>query len=155
MERVVKFRGKTLSGKWVYGDLVHFTNTQGVDTSVIITEHQATAESDDFDYALCYARNEFKIVLPESVGQFTGLYDVNGEEIYEGDVIERYQDCPHYRNGVYYDGNAIYGVVQYIVGGFYIVAKENEVFKMCSNSDDMWIQGNIHDNPNLLSDGRD
>ena len=28
--REIKFRGKTLSGKWVYGDLVHLTNTQGI-----------------------------------------------------------------------------------------------------------------------------
>lgn len=124
------------SDEWVYGDLIHKRH----DRDALMIQDENGLGSD---------------VVPESVGQFTGLHDVNGEEIYEGDVIERYQDCPHYRNGVYYDGNAIYGVVQYIGGGFYIVAKENEVFKMCSNSDDMWIQGNIHDNPNLLSDGRD
>ena len=139
MERVVKFRGKRVSnGEWLYGDLMH-DNIGGC--------YIYPLECDNL-----YKENA---VLPESVGQFTGLYDVNGEEIYEGDVLERFHPNPHYRNGVYYDGNAIYGVVQYIESGFYITTEFNEAFKMCANPDDMWIQGNIHDNPNLLTNGRD
>ena len=179
MERVVKFRGKTLSGKWVYGDLVHFTNTQGVDASVIITEHQATAESDDFDYALCYARNEFKIVLPESVGQFTGLHDKNGKEVYEGDVLviceyknmltgvvceegehelftldelkgelqQQYKSVIHYEDCTLFaseqDGCDIY--LASLAGD---MRKSYPIFEY-------EVIGNIHDNPNLLNDGRD
>ena len=166
MERVVKFRGKTLSGKWVYGDLVHFTNTQGVDTSVIITEHQATAESDDFDYALCYARNEFKIVLPESVGQFTGLYDVNGEEIYEGDVVRNKEVGGYgfeYLGVVrYYKEDARFGIdttatckfskrVLFSVGESCI----NDGYCTIKYTNKYEVIGNIHDNPNFLTDGRD
>lgn len=146
--REIKFRGKTRNGKWVYGDLVHFTNTEGVDTSVIITGHQATAESDDFDYALCYARNEFKIVIPKSVGQFTGLHDKNGKEIYEGDIIR---------------GNCGHGEVRHLISFYDMIASfvaemlpDNDISDYCSLSQ-TWILkynkeviGNIHDNPELL-----
>lgn len=149
--REIKFRGKALSGKWVHGDLVHFTNTEGVDASVIITGHQATAESDDFDYALCYAMNEFKIVIPDTVGQFTGLHDKNGKEIYEGDVVKWILTMPGVGvNGGYeeyeteeieeikWDAGALY-LGDYCAAGF---AYESEDYAE--------IIGNIHDNPELL-----
>lgn len=136
--REIKFRGKDAdSSEWHYGSLTVYPNGK---CEIVVFDNGEILEYP---------------VIPESVGQFTGLHDVNGEEIYEGDVIERFQPNPHYRNGVYYDGNAIYGVVQYIKGGFYITTVFNEVFKMCANPDDMWVQGNIHDAPQLLSNGND
>ena len=149
--REIKFRGKTLSGKWVYGDLVHFTNTEGVDASVIITGHQATAESDDFDYALCYARNEFKIVIPESVGQFTGLHDRNGKEIYEGDIVKWILTMPEVGvNGGYeeYDTEEI-GEIQWDAGALYLGEYCAAGFAYDSKHH-AEIIGNIHDNPELL-----
>lgn len=140
--REIKFRGKSLSGKWVYGDLVHFTNTQGVDASVIITGHQATAESDDFDYALCYARNEFKIVIPDTVGQFTGLHDKSGMEIYEGDIVTI--------------AGVIKGYVRYNTRYWrYEIATADEPLENeripSGRPDECWmVIGNIHDNPELL-----
>lgn len=62
--RQIKFRGLRTDGKgWVYGDLL-----------CNWTIHQILSEDDG---------NEYK-VIPESVGQFTGLHDKNGVEIYEG-----------------------------------------------------------------------
>lgn len=136
--REIKFRGKTLSDKWVCGDLVHFTNTESVDVSVIITGHQATAESDDFDYALCYARNEFKIVIPDTVGQFTGLHDKNGKEIYEGDIVR-------------FD-NHLQGVskVLYDSGQYTVESKNYSTALTYRIAIHAVIIGNIHDNPELL-----
>jgi uncharacterized phage protein (TIGR01671 family) len=145
--REIKFRGKTLSGKWVYGDLVHFTNTEGVDTSVIITGHQATAESDDFDYALCYARNEFKIVIPKSVGQFTGLHDKNGKEIYEGDVITQYLV---FQNGKHYECKARGGQVVFDKLWGFVLLSESRLYHLFGDGLTQEVQGNIHDNPELL-----
>lgn len=143
MERVVKFRGKVVNHD-------PMTNPENGWVEGYYLQDLDNGEVKHYIFN-CPCRWE---VVPESVGQFTGLYDESGHGIYEGDVIERFQPNPHYRNGVYYDGNAIYGVVRYIESGFYIVTKDNDAFKMSSNYD-MWVQGVIHDNPNLLTNGND
>lgn len=70
MSREIKFRALRTDGKgWVYG-CYRFVN---------VIEGKKHLISDWFG-------NEIE-VIPETVGQFTGLKDRNGKEIYEGDVI--------------------------------------------------------------------
>lgn len=76
--REILFRGKEKeSGKWIYGDLRHISDGHG-------------------GYILCIVDNTNGRnndvtgveVIPETVGQCTGLTDKNRTKIFEGDIIE-------------------------------------------------------------------
>lgn len=134
--REIKFRGyaveEMVNSQWIEGFGV---------SQLKFAEHYAKEVGRDSDWWIYTESGDYR-VDPKSIGQYTGLKDKNGREIYEGDIIER---------GVYvfdetrtFTGQVkTYECAWWIDSGTAAVSLWNEMHKVK-------VIGNIHENPGLL-----
>ncbi len=131
-ERIIKFRGKRCdNGQWVYGHYVesHYS-WKGYHP------HKSWIVDDAKTNGGFFALQGKRAVLDNSVGQFTGLHDKNGKEIFEGDVIK----C----------GLRLY-VSEFIEGGFEFRDLSDGKLVLKAIVNNSCIIGNIHDNQELIN----
>lgn len=144
--RKILFRAKRLdNGEWIHG----YYATKGVDDKTI--KHficEPTFDPNGSCYCGMFYLMDYE-VNPDTVGQFTGLHDKNGKEIYEGDIIESINDIGQIaRHKILYE-QAWGGWVTIVIG-----TKFNGYYFRCNQTwitnHDKKVIGNIHDNPELL-----
>ena len=136
--REIIFRGKRIdNGEWVYGGILQTDNWSEIS---VVTDYYGSmyeppsCEVDSYE------------VIPETVGQYTGLTDKNGTKIFEGDIVK----------GLFVFGE-ISSVVIFKYGSFGIEWNIDEIkvldpFLGLRNIE-CEVIGNIHDNPELLKGG--
>ena len=131
--REIKFRGKRIdNNKWVFGDLVKIQTRHGSGFGM-----RNTPEHINDGVVSLIAEK----VDPETVGQFTGLKDKNGQEIYEGDIVREHGNdyTPIYQNGIY----MAYNVDK--INDPYVSTQFNVIWRNGCE-----VIGNVHENPELL-----
>ena len=124
--REILFRGKYYkTDKWVEGGFFEWLKQPYIVANITDT----------------YAKTNYE-VIPETVGQFTGLTDKNGKKIFEGDILNCLtSDFDGSDKYVY--NYKITDITDFEKMGFLDFCNELEVI------------GNIHDNPELLKEGAD
>lgn len=153
--REILFRGKRTDGKgFVYGDYIH-CGISGKD--FIFPKNNEVNESQLVGEEGCLKLFTLE-VIPETVGQYTGLTDKNGKKIFEGDIV-RYQfdndDCPFPNKNTekrigrvfFLEFRASFSVTAGRNGS---VSMNNDLFKYVQNGNRVEVIGNIYDNPELL-----
>ena len=154
--REIKFRGQDGKGKWHYGDLLNLQSGN----------YCITDKNINVNYA----------VFTHTIGQFTGMRDRNGKEVYDGDIIKIHDELVYGSNtecGYEYDSTPVktYALIEWSedecafritrtnLGEYecesqflYDVSPDGNGEKITSNVRYTEVVGNVYDNPELLEE---
>ena len=147
--REIMFRGKRIdNGEWVDG---HYHCTDYIWRGEEIRKHYILPQNAGDAYA----------VIPETVGQYTGMTDKNGKKIFEGDIIKsdngKQSAISVVKFGEYYP-KMFYKMLDMFDPGRKKLPAVGVHAKSVDKGEEMilfqspcvTVIGNIHDNPNLV-----
>ena len=163
--RTIKFKGKDIkTRKWVYGYLYKLSLPSGEACTILTQDNTHLDNSLEPKYDLAFTLYvDLFVVNPTTICQFTGLYDKNGKEIYEDDVLLWTRKNVHieghqpqdllYKCVVYYDDNkcAFQFRCELSCGACVGWLDFDD-----DRADESFVEvvGNIHDNPELIEKGK-
>jgi len=135
--REIKFRGQMTTGEWVYG---YLTKDIGGSTAYYKEcSYRISWYPDTGGQANAPVKND-------TIGQFTGLHDRDGREIYEGDIVTLQSWKPSTMQIRFIEGAfCLADSDEYCVADIHYVQHAGRPIAI--------IIGNIHDNPELLTIG--
>lgn len=149
--RAIKFKGKRVDyDEWVEGDLIHGVGwKQGKIYILPLVKNLASIKN-------CNPLDGCE-VIPETVGQFTGLTDKNRKELYSSDIFKD-------EMGVIYRCYNVIGGFAHSLPQFPSTLKEETAWPLQPLADEQtvsWFEsnceviGNIHENPEILNKDND
>lgn len=131
--REILFRGKRKdNGEWIYGSLLSFHGHEIFDIS---------------------AFNNYFPVSYETIGQWTGLVDKNGNQVFEGDIVKT--KYGRLCSVVWFSSQSYTGwdLAAITTGTNCVHTRCPDSFDIYK-SDNLEVVGNIHDNPELLEESK-
>lgn len=129
---IAKYRAWDSAKKEMFKDTFAITESG----QVVVVEQESVASSPDYIFV------QHLVIM-----QSTGLFDRNGKEIFEGDIVRQVRTQPTTEN------ETIIGVVTMIEAAWLIMNDcEQLASKLWSETDENEIIGNIYENPELLED---
>ncbi len=134
--REILFRGKTNNGEWVFGDFYKWLKA----TYIMKNNLDSLGKTNI-------------LVIPETVGQYTGLTDKNGTKIFEGDILKPFDEMIVVLWTELFNTLALKVYVEYTEKKRGKEIKETRTGWAMLNDyslSDAEVIGNIHDNPELL-----
>lgn len=145
MNREIKFRGKS-EDEWVYGMLLKVNEgdaEHGEPYNYLIQ----TDEKEYGEYEKCFITDD------HTIGQFTGLHDKNGKDIYEGDIV-LYEDWEMAYESGENDSFINKGIIEYIESNCCFNVTERQTIDIADvlyeDNETLEVIGNIYENSELL-----
>ena len=140
--REIQFRAKRIdNGEWVEGQYAYILNP-------------LTESGEPIKHLICNGTNIFNDEIdPETLCQYTGLKDKNGNRIWENDIVV----CKQYIDGNFIDYHIEFGFVEMKHGAYGLHRDRPDAyyrpFKDWLEDYEYEVLGNIFDNPELLKGG--
>ena len=143
--REILFKAKRIdNGKWIEGSLIDLDIESGY---CYIVPPYKKASILPINFLITY---RMKLVVPETLCQFTGLCDKNGNKIWENDILMAHLD-------EFYQEDATYETVEWGVAGFvtYEAGSTDREYLDEFDLEYFEVVGNVFDNPELLQEESD